>query len=81
MNTLQNTRSDLARISKSKKLVDVSPNCIRELAKRGLPLYKMGKAVFFSITEFEAFIRSGSNREQPSSVRTRANRSPVGAAT
>jgi hypothetical protein len=65
-NTMHNTvSSDLVRISKSKKIVDVSPNVIRKMAAQGLRTYNMGKARFFSRSEFEAFIRAGcSNRKQ-----------------
>jgi hypothetical protein len=64
-NTLQSTSSDLVRISKSKKIVDVSPNVIRKMATQGLRTYNMGKARFFSRSEFEAFIRAGcSNRKE-----------------
>jgi hypothetical protein len=49
---------DLARLSKSKDTVDICPNTIRSYAKRGLPLYHQGKAVFFSKAELTMFIRT-----------------------
>lgn len=49
---------DLARLSKSKQAVDVCSNTIRSYARRGLPLYRQGKAVFFSKGELAAFIRT-----------------------
>jgi hypothetical protein len=58
-NNTQNISSDLVRISRSKKVVDVSPNIIRKMAGQGLPLYNLGKARFFSRSEFEQFIRAG----------------------
>jgi hypothetical protein len=47
---------DLARLSKSKETVDICSNTIRSYAKRGLPLYRQGKAVFFSKAELARFI-------------------------
>ncbi len=49
---------DFSRLSKSKELVDISPNTIRKFGREGLPLYRYGKAVFFSRSELAAFIRS-----------------------
>ena len=54
-----NAGFDLARLSKSKATVDVSPNTIRAYAKEGLALYRKGKAVFFSKTELEHFLKGG----------------------
>jgi hypothetical protein len=48
----------MVRLSKSKAAVDVSPNTIRSYNRAGLPLYKLGKAIFFSRSELIAFIRS-----------------------
>lgn len=48
---------DLVRITKSKAIVDVSPNTIRTYSKQGLPLYKCSKSLFFSRSELAAFIR------------------------
>lgn len=53
----QGTQSDLIRISKSKTAVDVCPNTIRKMAEQGLRIYSLGRAKFFSKTEFENFIR------------------------
>jgi hypothetical protein len=50
---------DFARLSKSKDSVDLAPNTIRKYAKHGLPLYRLGKAVFFSKAELAAFIQQG----------------------
>ncbi len=47
------------RLSKSKRAVDICPNTLRSYNKQGLPFYRRGKAVFFSRTELEAFIRGG----------------------
>lgn len=52
--------SDLVRLSKSKKAVDLCPNAVRGFAKRGLKLYRAGRAVFFSRTELENFIKHNS---------------------
>jgi hypothetical protein len=48
---------DLERLTKSKDSVDLAPNTIRAYAKKGLPLYRCGKAVFFSKSELAQFIR------------------------
>jgi hypothetical protein len=58
---------DLARLSKSKKAVDLHPNTIRAYALQGLPLYRRGKAVFYSKAELIAFIRNGNNNPQSNS--------------
>ena len=47
----------MARLTKSKEAVDLAPNTIRAYAKKGLRLYRVGKAVFFHTGELEAFIR------------------------
>jgi hypothetical protein len=49
---------DLARLTKAKQAVDLAPNTIRNYARNGLPLYRMGRAVFFSRSELEQFIRA-----------------------
>ncbi len=54
---------DLARLSKSKELVDISPNTIRKYGGEGLPLYRYGKSVFFSPVELAGFIRSRAKAE------------------
>ena len=53
---------DLFRLSKSKELVDVCSNTLREFQKQGLKFYRTGKAVFVSRSELEQFIRT---RPQP----------------
>jgi len=50
---------DLCRLSKSKKTVDLCSNTIRNYAKEGLRLYRVGKAVFFSKAELIDHIRKG----------------------
>ncbi len=50
---------DLARLSKSKREVDLSPTTIRAYSRLGLRLHKVGKAVFFSRSELTALITSG----------------------
>ena len=49
---------DMARLSKSKQTVDVCPNTIREYARQGLNIYRLGKAAYFSKAELEQFIRT-----------------------
>jgi len=49
---------DLVRLTRAKKEVDLCPNSIRAFAKRGLRLYRQGRAVFFSKSELAAFIKS-----------------------
>ena len=48
---------DLFRLSKSKEVVDVCSNTLREYFNQGLPHYRRGKAVFVSKTELAHFIR------------------------
>jgi len=48
----------LVRLSKSKSIVDICPNTIRRFASEGLPIYRNGRAVFFSKAELESFIRT-----------------------
>jgi hypothetical protein len=48
---------DLFRLSKSKSIVDLVPNTLRDYNARGLPFYRQGKVVFVSKSELEAFIR------------------------
>jgi len=49
----------MRRLCKSKKEVDICSNTLRKYEKQGLPLYKRGKAVYYSVKELEAFIRGG----------------------
>ena len=49
---------DLVRVTHSKEAVDVCSNTIRSYSRRGLRLYRAGKATFFSKSELEAFIRA-----------------------
>ena len=65
MNTIDRTTKqqqgagfDLTRLSHAKQAVDVCPNTIREYARQGLNIYRMGKATFFSKAELEHFIRT-----------------------
>lgn len=51
----------MVRLTKSKEHVDLAPNTIRHYATKGLRLYRVGKAVFFSTAELEAFIRQQAN--------------------
>jgi hypothetical protein len=53
------TGFDLVRLSKSKEVVDICYNTLREYNRAGLPFYRRGKAVFFSKSELENFIRKG----------------------
>lgn len=54
----QKTSVDLFRLSKSKAVVDISSNTIRGYNRDGLKFYKVGRAVFVSKSELDAFIRS-----------------------
>lgn len=47
---------DLFRLSKSKRECDLSPNTLRAYFKRGLPCYRMGKAIFISRAQLHQFI-------------------------
>lgn len=48
---------DLFRLTKSKKIVDISPNTLRAYNKMGLKFYRCGgKAVWVSKSELTAFI-------------------------
>jgi hypothetical protein len=47
---------DLFRLSKSKSVVDLSPNTLRSYFKNGLPCYRMGKAIFISRAQLAQFI-------------------------
>ena len=49
---------EMVRINQSKAICDVYPNCVRSYAKRGLKIYKVGKAAYFSKSELAAFIRA-----------------------
>jgi hypothetical protein len=53
----QSRLTQMVRLTKSKRAVDLAPNTIRAYAKQGLNLYRVGKAVFFHVGELEAFIR------------------------
>jgi hypothetical protein len=57
---------DLFRLTKSKEQVDVHPNTIRKYHKCGLQFYKVGRAVFVSKSELDAFIRSANSRPEMS---------------
>lgn len=60
MDNVSNTSFDLVRLTKSKKIVDLSPNTIRAFSKGGLALYRSGRAVFFSRAELDQHIRRNS---------------------
>jgi len=49
---------DLFRLSKSKQVVDLAPNTIRALNRKGLPIYRNGRIAFVSKSELEAFLKS-----------------------
>ncbi len=50
---------DLFRLSKSKDIVDISPNTLRDFNRRGhLNFYRTGKATFVSRAELDQFSRS-----------------------
>jgi hypothetical protein len=53
---------DLFRLSHAKEVVDVCPNTLRSFNREGLPFYRMGKAVFVSKAELDAFIRTHSEK-------------------
>ena len=53
---------DLFRLSKSKKVVDISPNTLRAFNGKGLAFYRRGRAVFVSKAELEFFIRNTGGR-------------------
>ncbi len=61
--SFQSSGFDLVRVSRAKSIVDVCPNTIRKFASDGLSLYRNGRAVFFSKTELESFIRAKSARK------------------
>lgn len=48
----------MVRLSKSKSSVDVCPNTLRGYNANGLPFYRLGRAVFFSRTELDTYIRN-----------------------
>ena len=56
---------DMKRLSRSKDTVDVCPNTLRQYNREGLPFYKRGKAVFFSASELEQFIRNPDTFKKP----------------
>lgn len=58
----QNSGFDLVRLTKAKETVDFCPNTIRAYAREGLPLYRKGKAVFFSKAELASFLMRGGAR-------------------
>jgi hypothetical protein len=49
---------EMVRLSATKQIVDISPNTIRDYARRGLRIYRVGKAAFISKSELATFIRS-----------------------
>jgi hypothetical protein len=49
---------DLFRLSRSKRIVDISPNTLRGYFNAGLRCYRRGRAVFVSKNELEVFIKA-----------------------
>ena len=58
MQPTENANFDLFRLSKSKQVVDLAPNTIRALNRKGLPIYRNGRIAFVSKSELEAFLKS-----------------------
>ena len=58
----QDSSFDLVRLSRSKAVVDLCSNTIRAYARQGLPIYRRGKAAFFSKAELIDFLRRGNGR-------------------
>jgi DNA-binding transcriptional MerR regulator len=56
---------DLFRLSKAKRIVDISPNTIRAYHEQGLPLYTPsgGRSVFVSKAELDSFIRNRTHKK------------------
>ena len=54
--TSTNSSFDLFRLSKSKAVVDISPNTLRAYNKQGLPFSHRGKAIFASKSALAKFI-------------------------
>jgi hypothetical protein len=55
---VENQSFDLFRLSKSKQLVDLASNTLREYNRRGLKFYRQGRATFVSRAELTHFIRT-----------------------
>lgn len=64
----------LFRLTKSKKVVDLSPNTIRAYFRRGLRCYKQGRAIFVSKIELVNFITTQSAADAALAARTKRNR-------
>lgn len=65
---------DLFRLSKSKRIVDLSSNTLRNYFLRGLKAYRCGKPVFVSKNELADFIRSGGPSRPCRSTKPRARK-------
>ena len=57
---------DLFRLSRAKSVVDISVNTLRAYHKMGLRFYRVGKSIFISKAELDAFIRTRSAFESQS---------------
>ncbi len=58
-NVIRSGDFDLFRLSRSKEVVDISPNTLRAYHIAGLPFYTQGKATFISKTDLIGFIKFG----------------------
>ncbi len=56
---------DMIRITASKKAVNICSNTIRAYAREGLPIYKKGRATFFSRAELVEHIRKTATKPAP----------------
>jgi len=54
---------DLVRATSCKRVCDVSFNTLKGYHRQGLPLYRLGGAVWFSKTELANFIREKAHCE------------------
>lgn len=52
------SKFDLVRITRTKRELDICPNEIRKMAKRGLKIYGQGRMRFVSRREVARFIRN-----------------------
>lgn len=69
---------DLFRISRSKKVADISPNTVRKLHReRGLRIYYSGGASWVSKSELEALIKTSSTKTPHSRRGGRTKKCPV----
>ena len=70
---------DLFRLSKSKKVADLSPNTVRKYSEEyGLRIYYTGGAAWVSRSELEAVIRANAKTSPtPRQKRTSLSAAPV----